>query len=123
MLRHDGWIGRAKFLWETGHKKLQIAKALTKNDINNINTKLGHLSEVITQETAKAMGIYLTDMFRPCEDWALDKAKQGCISEKDVVCSKILGERLFFDSSSSLNAISGGKEHWLLVMEDSTNYA
>ena len=39
------------------------------------------------------------------------------------MCSKILGERIFFDIILSLTTTSGGKKHQLLVMEDSTDYA
>ena len=37
--------------------------------------------------------------------------------------SKILREMLFFNISSSLIPTFGGRKHWLLDMEDSTNYA
>ena len=78
---------------------------------------------MITYATAKSIGIHLTGMFRQCEDCALGKATKGCISKKAVDCSKILGEKLFFDISSPLTPTFGGKKHWLLVIEDSSKYA
>ena len=62
-------------------------------------------------------------MFNSYEDCALGKAKKGTVHKKAVECSKILGERLFFDISSPLTPTVGGKKHWLLVMEDSSDYA
>ena len=43
--------------------------------------------------------------------------------KKVVSHSKILGERLFCDISSSSAHTFGGKKHWLLATEDNSNYA
>ena len=69
------------------------------------------------------MGIQVTSTFKPCEDYALEKAKKRGVSNKAVACSKILGERLFFDISSPSTLTFGGKKHWPIVMEDSNDYA
>ena len=69
------------------------------------------------------MSIHLTSTFKPCEDCTLGKTKRGCISKKAVVCSKMLEKSLFFDISSPSTPTFGGKNHWLLVIHDSTGYA
>ena len=68
-------------------------------------------SYVITHATTKAMGIHLTGTFRPCKDCAIGNEKMGCIGKKDVVRSKILRERLFFDINSPFTPTGGGKKH------------
>ena len=91
----DYWVEGVKFVQETGNKRAQLANAFTKKVVSNLCPKLGHPSEVITSATAKSMDIHLTSTFKPCEDCALCKENKGCISERIVVCSKILGERFF----------------------------
>ena len=49
-------------------------------------------------------------------------AKKGRVCKKAVVCSNFFVERLFFDIISPSTLTFGGKNHWLLVIEDSTNY-
>ena len=39
------------------------------------------------------------------------------------MCSRILGERLFFHISSLLTPTLGGKKHWLLAVEESMENA
>ena len=70
----------------------------TKN-INVFYAELGSLLEVITHAVGLAMGLHLTDMFKPCEDCTLGKAKKSGVSDKAVEHSKVLGERLFFESA------------------------
>ena len=78
---------------------------------------------MITNATAKALGIQITVTFKPCEDHGLGKAKKSGVNRKAVAHSKFLRERLFFDISSPSTPTFGGKKHWLLVMEGSSNYA
>ena len=56
----DGWVAEVKFLWETGHKRTQLAKTSTRKDITGLHIKLGHPSEVITIATGKSIGINLS---------------------------------------------------------------
>ena len=68
------------------------------------------------------MGLYLTVLFNPFENCTLGKTKKGGVSKRAVDHSKILGERLLFDISSPSTPTFGGKKHWLLVLEDSTEW-
>ena len=119
---HDGWVARVEFLWETPEKRAQSATALHNKNINDLHFELSHPPKSITCATATAMGIQITGTFNPCEDCALGKAQNRGVSKKAVDCSKILGDRLFFNISSLSSSTFGGKEHWLLVMEDSSDY-
>ena len=95
----------------------QLATSTIQKDINVLHAELGLPSKVITHATGRAMGLYLTGTFKPCEDCA----QKGCVSKKAVVLSKIFGERLFFDISSLWTPSFGSKKHWLLVVENSTD--
>ena len=95
------------------HKKAQLARSSIKKDIKILKVKLGYPLEVITHETGKAMGLHLTGMFKPCEDCAFEKSKKGSKSKMAVENSKIMGERLLFNTSKPLTPTLGDKKHWL----------
>ena len=87
-------------------------------DINVLHSELSHPLEVTTKATDRAISLYLTGTFKH-QDCAMGKFKECRVGEKAVECSKVLG----FNISSSLTTIFGGKKHWLLVIEDSSDYA
>ena len=68
------------------------------------------------------MNMQVTHTIKKGEECTLGKAKQQSVRKMAVVLSKFLGEKLFFDISSPLTPIYGGKKHWLLVVDDSSNY-
>ena len=61
-------------------------------------------------------------MLKPCEDYTLGNAKKCAVSKKAVPHLKILGEKLFFDITSPSSLTLGSKWHWLLIIDDSSNY-
>ena len=73
---HDGWVTEVNFIQNLINKRVVSATALIKQNINNLHVELGHPSEAITRFTTKSLGIQVTDTLKPCEDCALDKAKQ-----------------------------------------------
>ena len=101
---------------------MQSTAVPCKKNVNDLHIELSHPSKSITHTTAKAMGIQVTGIFKPYEDYAMGKAKQQGISKKAVAQSKILGKRLFIDVSSPSTPSFGDKNHWLLVVDDSSNY-
>ena len=119
----DGWVAGVDFIRNAVNEKAVTATALIKQDINDLHVELGHPSEAITRSTAKSFGIQVTDTFRPCEDRTLGKAKQQVVSKKAVPCSQILGERLFFDISSTSTPTFGAKRHQLLVFDDYSDFS
>ena len=74
------------------------------------------------RSTAKGLGIQVTSTFKPFKDCALGKAKQCAVSKKAVPCLQILGERLFFNISSPSTLTFGRKCHWLLFINDCSDY-
>ena len=119
---HNGWVVRVKLSQETHEKREQTAMAPLKKNINNLQVELGHPSKSITHATAKALDIEITSTFKPYEDCTLGKAKQQAVSKKAVPHSKILGERLFFDISSPSTPTFGSMKHWLLVIDNNSDF-
>ena len=68
------------------------------------------------------MGFHIIGMCKICEDCALRKVKKTRISKISLACSKVQGERLFFDISSPSTPTFDGKKHGLLVVGDSTDF-
>ena len=119
---HNDWIMGVNFLCIASNERAQSAMASPKKNIKNLHVELGHLFKTITHATAKALGIQVTGTFKPCENFALGKAKQCAVSKKALPCSNILGERLFFVISSPSTSTFDGKQHWLLIIDDSNDY-
>ncbi len=91
-------------------------------DINEYHKALGHLSKAITFSTAHAEDISSKGNFNPCENCTLGKARQANVSKKAIPRSTNEGEWLFIDISSPSTKSMGGKQHWLLILRDCTDY-
>ena len=92
-------------------------------NVNTMHRVLGHTSEETTRATCKRAGIKLIGSFEICDACALAKARQrnlGHVSEERR--SKRQGERLSFDVSSTKCKSLGGKQYWLLVIDEATSY-
>ena len=118
----NGWVTGVDFLQSSIDERAVSARALPKKEINDLHVELGHPSEAILRSTAKGIGIQVTGTFKPCKDCALGKAKQQAVSKKAVPHSQILGEKFFFDISSPSTLTFGGKHHWLLVINNCSDY-
>ena len=119
----DSWVAGLDFLWDSNEERALSAMVLPKKNINNLHVELGHLSKTTTHITAKAIGIQVTGTFKPCEDCALGKTKQWAVSNEAVPQLQILGKRLFFNISSLSTPTFRKKHHWLLVIDDCSNYS
>ena len=75
-----------------------------------------------TRATAKNLDIKLVGKFKPCESCALGKAKQNNISKLPAKQVEYLGERLCLAISSPSTKSIEGKHHWLLVVNNCTDY-
>ena len=100
-----------------------IFKELKRKDNNNLHTEQGHPLEDLTWATGKAIGLQLTGTFKPTKACILGKAQKAQVSKIAVQCLIVNGGRLFINESSPFTADNDSKKHWLLVVEDSTNYA
>ena len=119
----NGRVAGVNFLHEANDERAVSATALPKKNINILHIELGHPSETITQAITKALGIQVTGTFKPYEDCTLGEVKKHTVSKKAVPHSKILGERLFFNISCSSTPTFGGKHHWLLIIDECSDFS
>ena len=84
----------------------------------------GHTGEYIMKTTGDYMGIKLTGKLDPCEACAQAKIRQANIPKKKE--PKVLsrpGYRLFIDISSFKHESMGGKRHWLIVVDEFSDWS
>lgn len=92
-----------------------------KIDINQYHRMLGHVGEQKLRSTAKAMDVELQGKFEPCESCNRGKAKKKAIPKEASNRSIIPMERVYVDISSFTTSSSGGKKHWVLIVDDCTD--
>ena len=79
----------------------------------------GHTGEYLMKTTADYMGIKLTGKLAPSETCAQAKIRQANIpKKKDPQVPSRPGYRLFIDISSFKHESTGGKRHWLIVVDE-----
>ena len=117
----DGWVSRVDIIpipsQDSTEEQALVAPQVTK-DINLYHRQLGHPNEQITRATAKAFGIKLTGKFQKCEDCAIAKARQKNVKKVPSKKAKNAGGRICLDISSPEYHSSGGKRHWLLILDE-----
>ena len=86
-----------------------------------VHSKLGHCGEDYTRTTLKYYDWKVTGNFKPCEDCAIDKAKQSSVNKLLSDKSKIPGEQKFIDTTSVRNKSFGGTKFWLGILDDCTD--
>ena len=109
-----------------GEEISQVCAATNENrkrmHIEDFHRLLGHPSEAKTRDTATWMNIELFGRLDKCESCNLGKAKRKKIAKEAQNKSKIPGQRLYIDLSSIRDESSGGKKHWLLIVDEATDY-
>ena len=116
---HDGWVSIVKFLWETSDKraKFPLARKISMTSMLNL---IIHLS-LLPMSLLKPW-VYKSPA--PSDHvkialWAKSNNKQWA---KGYCLIKKFGERLFFNISSPSTPTFGSKKHWLLVIDDISNF-
>ena len=102
-------------------ERTAMAKNSTKVNINTFHKMLGHPSEDITKKTAKDLGYELDGTMQDCDDCGLGKIKQTKTNKTREI-SKEVGEMLFLDLSTIKHTSQGGKNHWILLIDDHSRY-
>ena len=84
----------------------------------------GHTGEHLLKTTAENMGIKLTGKLGPCEVCAQAKIRQANVPKKrqKQVPSRP-GYRMFNDISSFKHESMGGKRHWLIAVDEFSDYS
>ena len=84
----------------------------------------GHTGEQLLKTTAENMGIKITGKVEPCEVCAQAKIRQANVpnrKQKQVLSRP--GYRMFIDISSFRHESMGGKRHWLIVVDEFSDYS
>ena len=125
---HDSWVARVEFLHETSPELSQLAKSMVQPqwmDVNILYAEPVHPLEVTTQSTGRGVELNFTSKFKPCEDYALGKAKKSGVSKKAVEpfkfwekgCSSISAylwlRHLVAEQIGCLSQITAPNLHWV----------
>ena len=84
----------------------------------------GHTGEPLLKTTAVNMGIKLAGNLEPCEVCAQAKIRQACVPKnKQKQVPSRSGYRMFNNISSFKHESMGGKRHWLIVVDEFSDYS
>ena len=84
----------------------------------------GHTGEHLLKPTAENMGIKITGKLEPCEVCTLAKIRQANVPKrKQKQVPSRPGYRMFIDTSSFKHESMGGKRHWLIVVDEFSDYS
>ena len=91
-------------------------------NVNVLHALLGHLSEGTTRLMATEMDVMVTGIFQPCNNFVFGKAKKADVSKTINNRSNLPGLQHFIDISLSTETSSADRAHWLLIVDDCTDY-
>ena len=113
-IKEQKFVGQAHAVIEPG-KSIPIWK---------FHQMTGHTGEHLLRTTAENMGIKLTGKLEPCEICAKAKIRQENVPKKNEkhVRSRP-GYRMFIDISSFKHESMGGKRHWLIAVDEFSDYS
>ena len=107
-------VGQAHVVIESG-KSIPIWK---------FHQMTGHTGEHLLETTAEYMGIKLTGKLGPCEVCAQVKIRQANVpKKKQKQVPSRPGYRMFIDTSSFKDESMGGKRHWLIAVDEFSDYS
>ena len=118
---------------KAGDSVLLAAKMLIKNPeevnaaiVNGKQSKeyfcrvTGHAGHLLMDATAKYYKIDLTDKVNNCLSCSLEKIRQKNIPKKNEDKTKNPGERMYLDISSMRKPSMGGRQHWVMLVDEAT---
>ena len=119
----------------SGNSVLLAAKMVIKNPeevsaaiVNGKQSKeyfhrvTGHAGHHLMDATAKYYKVNLTDKVNNCLSCSLEKIRQKTIPKKNGDKSKNPGERMYLDISSMRKPSMGGRQHWVILVDEATKY-
>ena len=82
----------------------------------------GHAGHHLMDATAKYYKVNLTGKVNNCLSCSLKKIRQKNITKKNEDKSRNPGERMYLDISSMRKPSMGGRQHWVMLVDEATNY-
>ena len=120
---------------KAGNSELLAAKMVIRNPeevnaaiVNGKQSKeyfhrvTGHAGHRLMDATAKYYKVYLTGNVNNCLSCSLEKIRQKNIPKKNEDTSKNPGERMYLDISSMRKPSMGGRQHWVMLVDEASKY-
>ena len=82
----------------------------------------GHAGHHLMGATAKYYKVNLTGKVNNCLTCSLEKIRQNNIPKKNEDKSNKPGERMYLDISSMRKPSIGGRQHWVMLVDEATKY-
>ena len=106
---------------DQAHSAVEPGKSILTTKFHQIT---GHTGEHLLKPTANYMKLKLIGRMRPCEICAKAKIRQRNIPKKKMKQLPTRpGYRIFIDISSFKHVSRGGNRHWLIVVDEFSDYA
>ena len=108
-------------VFDQAHAAVHPGKTITISKFHQIT---GHTGEQLLKPTANYMKLKLLGRLPPCEICAKAKIRQRNVPKKKVKKMPTRpGYRVFIDISSFKQVNRGGNRHWLIVVDEFSDYA
>ena len=82
----------------------------------------GHTGHHLMDATAKYYKVNLTGKVNICLSCSLEKIRQKNIPKKNEDKIENTGERMYLDISSMRKPSMGGRQHWVMLVDEATKY-
>ena len=107
-------------VYDKAHAAMEPEKAITAMKLHQMT---GHTGEHLLKPTANYMKLKLVGRLPPCEACAKAKIRQRNAQKKKIKKMPTKpGYRVFVDISSFKQVIRGGNKHWLIVVDEFSDY-
>ena len=82
----------------------------------------GHAGHHLMDATAKYYKVNLTGKVNNCLSCSLEKIREKNIPKKNEDKSSKHGERMYLDISSMKKPSMGGRQQWVMLVDEATKY-
>ena len=110
---------RRHLLCRRTSRVFSLKRALLLRGVMEMHRLLGHLSEKVTRDTAKKLGVKLSDPLTPCVACSKAKARRNAVPKSTNARSTRRAGRFFVDLGGSMPATSlGGSKYVIICVDD-----
>ena len=107
-------------VYDEAHAAMEAGKSISAIKLHNMT---GHTGEHLLKPTAKYMKLKLIGRLPPCETCAKAKIRQRNVQKKKLKKMPTKpGYRVFIDISSFKQVSRGGNKHWLIMVDEFSDY-
>ena len=118
----SSWLTGIKVhrVYDEAHAAMEPGKSITATKLHQIT---GHTGEHLLKPTANYMKLKLLGRLPPCEACAKSKIRQRNVQKKKIKKMPTKPEyKVFIDISSFKQVKRGGNKHWLIVVDEFSDY-